>query len=242
MSNVKHKRLRDIRCFYSEDAVVQGSVRYLDFHSNYQFLFYNIYDISAQILCELRLHDFYVTEFNHLFLFFTPTIPHKQVREVDFKIEWWDLMVECGLYRDTWNKLDEEKKYDLLIDIISQAIKLKADKKFFSLIDKISSKIKHYKAELETTVFIKDAKKYLVTVKLKLGHNSSPPTAHVYYENKVKLSSRKLGFIELNDWNDIYFLCGKISVDEKEVSIFPKTTKTAKLITKAYPNELKFNL
>lgn len=129
MIQMAAKLIADIRLFESDVPNIDGNPTPSYIGKIYQYDHMDCLDIIQRLLFLLRYRGFGFEGFDHLYLNFTPCVPHGEVRDVNrYNIREfsWYHYVDVGCDPDFFNRLSLEEKNMFVIESAEKASLLKA--------------------------------------------------------------------------------------------------------------------
>lgn len=115
--------IKDIRLYADHDSARERSGR------TYQYDFKHCRGVIHRLLFLLRHRGFGFGDFDHLYVNFTPCVPHGEVRDVNrsnIREFAWLHYVDAGCDVDTFNNWELKEKTDFVLESIKKAAMLKA--------------------------------------------------------------------------------------------------------------------
>lgn len=132
------KLISDIRLFESNVPNIDGNATPDYIGKKYQYDSINCLDLIQRLLFLLRYRGFGFDEFDHLYLNFTPCIPHGEIRDVNrYNIREfsWYHYVDVGCDTEVFNRLSYEEKNLFIIKSIKAASMMKTPREQLKLFE-----------------------------------------------------------------------------------------------------------
>ncbi len=142
--------IKDIRLFESAVPNVDGNATPYYIGKIYQYDHMYCLDVIQRLLFLLRHRGFGFDGFDHLYLNFTPCVPHGEVRDVtryNIREFSWYHYVDVGCTAELFNSLSLEEKNLFILESVKKASLMKASeelrKLFADTFDEVLQKGKH---------------------------------------------------------------------------------------------------
>jgi hypothetical protein len=223
----------DIR--YYEAYEGNSSVNPVDLGTRY-YLPEETHAIGARIARKLREYGFITGVFDHVYLAYTDAIPDGEVglpgRVVMDRFNY----IGYGASPSTINTMSQEEQLVFVTDSTFRVLDqlTGGDEARLHLIDRVRQDIRKYGSELQILCRQKETASYIVTVTFQIRPKGDKSVGWVAYVDKRKQQSGKISFIELEHYQDIFYLVGSISVSKGGINLKPRTSFRASVFTRKY--------
>jgi len=199
--------------------------------------------IGQRIARKLNELEFITGDFDHIYIFLTSSLDNEVIAERDFK---YDKQVRCfdfGQNRIDFNNMTDNDREKRITEITFKVLRWKFghDQNDKALIDTVENLIKRDGREIIINFKDKETKDY----KLNIGFQIAPidNMSNIVIDYLSKKDNRKLRTtIDLNHYEDIYYLVDKISTDGHQITLQPKKTLRAEVVTEKYSTPLTIDL
>jgi len=218
-------------------------IRYYENGSNYprtlgkEFVFsIDAESAGARIARKLREYGFILGTYDHLYIVLTDKLPEKQIkawsRSIDSRIRCFD----CGASPSSINKMSEEKQFEFLYEATFKVLNFLASKEEAKkrLINKIKDDIRNYNTGLEILHKQKNTSLYFLSISYQIKPKGKKSIGWILYVNKKTNQSVKMPFIELEHYEDIFFLVSSASISKGTIHLKPRSSFKAEVWNKRY--------
>ena len=211
--------IKDIRLFESEGPA--ASATYM--RGLYGFDGMDMQDILQRLLFLLRHEGFSLGDFDHLYMNYTTSLPHGQVRRDsrgrDPYFPWFRF-VDCGCDREIFGAMTMEDQRRFLTEAIRKAVRLHADEANCAIFDSCYAKVMELGADLEIPYKEKSGEHLRITVSTTIDDETQyHPIVRIFdKEDKLLLEE------QLKSCGRESFLAqfGTISLGKRTVRIEPR--------------------
>lgn len=221
-----------------------------DYLGDYDGILGKVYKGSFEIRCigqriarKLNELEFITSDFDHLYIYLTSKLDNGVIAEREFE---YDKQVKCfdfGQNRDAFNNMTDSDREKTIIEITFKILNWKFghDKKSKALIDLVEKLIEKEGRALVINYKNKETEDY----KLSIGFQIAPADnkSKIVIDYLPKNDNRKLrATVDLNYYEDIYYLVDKISNDGHQIILQPKKTMRAGFATENYSTPLTIDI
>lgn len=229
------KLILDIRYFESDVENVAGNSLPSNVGRIYQFP-QSIHALGARIARKLREEGFATGSFDHFYIAFTPLLPDGQVQFSVRKVEPWLKYIDYGVVPSRLNGLSDVEKELFVESATFNALGQFAsgDSQQSTIVRTVEEQIRLLGSELEITHKTKDTKSYAVTVTYQIQPKHGRSVGLIRYLDKKSGKIAKGQLVELEHYEDIFFLVDTISVSQGIISLKPRASFKASMYTKDY--------
>lgn len=191
---------------------------------------------GVRIARKLREYGFVLGTYDHLYIIFTDKLPNKQIKTWSRVIDPRISCVDYGISPISINKMSKENQlkflYEATFDVLNHLAR--KDKIKAQLIDRVMEDIHNYKNGLEILHKQKDTSSYSLSISYQVKPNGGKSVGWILYIDKQTQWSGKIQFIELENYQDIFFLISSISVSNGVIHLKPRNSFKAKIWNKRY--------
>lgn len=241
LTQMDNRVIRDIRHY---------ELRPRDYTGKFDGILGNVYTGSFEIQCigqriarKLNELKFITGDFDHLYIYLTDKQDNDSIVERNFE---YDKQVKCfdfGQNVDEFNSLIDTEREKRITEITFKVLKWKfgQDKNDKELIDSVEKMIDKEGRKLIINYKDKETKDY----KLNVGFQIAPidKKSKIVIDYSTTKSSKQLRTtIDLNHYEDIYYLVDKIGVDGLQIIFQPKKTPKSELVTGRYATPLTVDI
>jgi hypothetical protein len=230
--NTTPKLIADIRYYENPGRTEYGNVRHDSLGTLYPIPFRSFGAIGDRFACKLRERAFSLPGFDHVYLILTPTLPPGVVEPSTLNLDTRIRYVDVGLSPDQWNSLDDDSKHDHIVDLTSAAIS--AFTGYADTLASVAADLKRYRSQLEVIVKTKETASYRVDVSFQIRPLQEQSMAFVSYFDKRTGQRGRTTLTKLLSADDVYPLCGTIRVRDNRITITPRSSSKAAIITRKY--------
>jgi hypothetical protein len=226
---VKEKKILDIRYYESTPTTP------VTLGSKYNFSS-DIRPVGARIARKLHEYGFSLGTFDHLYIVFTDILPNNQIKVWPQVFEPWFRYVDYYIFPDKINKMSEEEQLQFVIEATFSALSYLAgsEESKRRLINQAWEDIHRYGTELEILHKQKDTPSYSLKVSYQIQPKGQKSLGWLSYVDKRKQRSGKIPFIELENYQDIFFLVSSMSVSKGYVNLKPRDSFKAEIHNEKY--------
>lgn len=233
--NMKEKKIADIRLF-EELARTKSLPTYMG----------EIYKLEkdTRLICtrfarKLREKGFITGNFDHLYIVSTPLlgeqIIQESVRGTEQRVKYYDV----GVAVDSFNRKTKQEKELYLLKLISNVLQqIASNTEQLSLILDVYHIMLQLGSEMAIKHLSKETSQYKVTISYQIKSLQEKSTAIIEYHDYKKRVTRKAAFLDLNMYEDIYYLVSSITVKNGMICLKPRLSQTASYHTQAYPTPI----
>ena len=222
------KLIADIRLFESDVPNVDGNSTPYYIGKIYQYDSMECLDVIQRLLFLLRHRGFGFDSFDHLYLNFTPCIPHAQVQDVNrhniSEFSWYHY-VDIGCDVEIFNGFSLEEKNSFILESTRKASMLKAPEDQAKLFEATFDEVIQNGEQLLLPYKQKDNQNYIVEIFTRITDEVSfVPLIRVTDKNGVLLAEQ-----ELRSYGRDEFICqiGTITIGKTSVRIVPRKSHYA---------------
>ena len=222
------KLIADIRLFESDVPNTDGNPTPHYIGKIYQYDDMECLDVIQRLLFLLRHCGFGFDDFDHLYLNFTPCIPHGEVRDVNrYNIREfsWYHYVDIGCDAQIFNHLSLEEKNLFILESAKKASMLKAPEDQAKLFEATFDEVIQNGEQLLLPYKQKDNQNYIVEIFTRITDEVSfIPLIRVTDKNGVLRAEQ-----ELRSYGRDEFICqiGTITIGKTSVRIVPRKSHYA---------------
>jgi hypothetical protein len=221
-----------------------------DYVGDYDGILGNVYKSSFEIKCigqrisrKLNELKFITDDFDHLYIYLNNNLDNGVIVEREFEYDKRARCFDFGQNRNEFNNMtdnDREKKINEMTFKVLNC-KFGQDTNNKALIDLVEKLIEKEGRAIIINYKDKETKDY----KLNIGFQISPTDnkSKIVIDYLVKKDDRKLrATVDLNHYEDIYYLVDKISNDGQQITLQPKKTKRTEFATEKYSTPLTIDI
>jgi hypothetical protein len=210
----------------------------------------NVYKSSFEIKCigqriarKLNELKFTTGDFDHLYIYLANKLDDGIIIERDFE---YDKRVKCfdyGQSRNEFNSMTDSEREARINEMTFKVLQWKfgQNKNDKVLLDSVETLIEKEGRAVVINYKDKETKDY----KLNIGFQIAPTDikSKIVVDYLPKNENRKLrATIDLNHYEDIYYLVDKISKDGQQIVLQPKKTKRTEFVTEKYSIPLTIDI
>lgn len=211
------KLIKDIRLYADHDSTRERS------GTNYQYDFKLCLKVIQRLLFLLRHRGFGFGEFDHLYVNFTPCLPHGEVQDVNrHTIEKfaWMHYVDVGCNLDLFNSWELEKKTAFVLESVRKAALLKAPEEQCELFADTFAEVMEQGEKLLLPYKVKENENYRVEILLRI-------TDELDFLPMIRVTDREgapVTEVSLRAYgrNDFITQISTISIGKRSVRINPR--------------------
>lgn len=228
---MKKKRILDIRLF--EELEHANSL------SEYAGKLYEIEQevhlICARYARKLREEGFITGDFDHVYIVMTPSLEEQKIWESERRIEKWMKYYYIGVSTAFFNCKTDQEKEEYILEIISKVLRrIAMNAEQARLVSDVQNILFRSGSEIEITHLYKETSKYSVKVVYQIRPLNKKSKAIIEYHDLIHHVRRKSVFLELNFYEDIYFLVSSVTLKNGVLSIKPRVSQSASYHIKSY--------
>lgn len=221
-----------------------------DYTGKFDGILGNVYKGSFEIKCigqriarKLNEFQFITGDFDHLYIYLNDKLDNGTIIERDFE---YDKQVKCydfGQNVNEFNSLTDSEREKRINEITFKVLKWKFgqtnnDKE---LIDSVEKLIERDGKKIVINYKNKETKDFKLNVGFQIAPTDS--TSKIVVDHLIKKNNKQLKTtIDLNHYEDIYFLVDKITVNGQQIIFQPKKTLKAEFVTEKYATPLTVDI
>lgn len=221
-----------------------------EYVGDYDGILGNVYKSSFEIKCigqriarKLNELEFITSDFDHLYIYLTSKLDNGVIVEREFEYEKRVKCFDFGQNRDEFNKMTDNDREKRINEMTFRVLNWKfgQDRNNKALIDLVEKLIEKEGRAIVINYKDKETKDY----KLNVGFQIAPTDkkSKIVIDYLPKKDHRKLRTtVDLNHYEDIYYLVDKISNDGQQIILRPKKTMRAEFATEKYSTPLTINI
>jgi hypothetical protein len=218
-------------------------IRYYEHGANYpstlgkEFVFsVDTESIGARIARKLREFGFALEAYDHLYIVFTGKIPENEIKAWSRIIDPRIRCIDYGASITAVGQMSAEKQFEFLYEATFDVLNflIGKEKGNRQLITKAFEDIHKYNRKLEILHKQKETASYSLTVSYQIKPENEKSIGWVLYIDKKTSLSGKIPFIELEHYQDIFFLVSSISVSKGFIHLKPRNSFRAEIWNKRY--------
>ncbi|WPK13580.1 hypothetical protein R6U77_07905 [Lysinibacillus louembei] len=225
------KRIIDIRLFEE----LENTRSFPDYAGKIYAIEKEVHLICTRFARKLREQNFITGEFDHVYIVMTPLLGEQVVREAERQI---DKRVKCyyvGVAIDSFNYKSVKEKEVYILELVAKVLlEIAHNAEQADLVISTHQLLLQLGSEVEITHLTKETKKYKIMITYQIHPNNAKSKAIIEYHDLQQAVKRKKAFLELNMYEDIYFLASTVMLQKDMICIKPKTSETARYHTKDY--------
>lgn len=228
---MKEKKILDIRLFEE----IEGSKSLPHYAGKSYQIEKEVHSIGTRFARKLREQGFITGEFDHVYIVLTPLLEEQVIMESERRPEKWMRYFYVGVSVDSFNCKTSLEKEEYILQLISTVLKkISINEAQMRLVSDVQHLLHTSGSEIEITHLSKGTSKYKVTITYQIRPLHKQSTAIIEYHDLMNNVRRKSVFLELNMYEDIYFLASSITLKDGIVCIKPRTSQTANYHIKSY--------
>ncbi|MEK5231643.1 hypothetical protein MHB42_07670 [Lysinibacillus sp. FSL K6-0232] len=228
---MKGKKIADIRLF-EELTHTKSLPAYIG----------HIYKVAkdAHLICarfaqKLRERGFMTGDFDHVYIVLTPLLEAQVIqpsnRETEQRIRYYNV----GAAIDAFNSQTAKEKEVYLLQLIANVLQqIASTAQQAGLVEDVYQLLLQLGSEMEIIHVTKETSQYKVTISYQIQSLQEKSTAIIEYHDYKEQLTRKAAFLDLNMYEDIYYLVSSITVKNGVIYLKPRTSRTASYHTQAY--------
>ena len=218
-------------------------IRYYEQGANYpnslggEFVFsVDTESVGARIARKLREFGFVLGAYDHVYIVFTDKLSEKEIREWTQIIDPRIRCIDYGVSPIVINQMSTETQVEFLYEVTFEVLNFLAIKEKGSrqTIARVFEDIRNYNSKLEILHKQKETSSYLITVSYQIKPENEKSIGWVSYTDKKTSLSGKMPFMELEHYQDIFFLVSSISVSKGFIHLKPRNSFRAEIWNKRY--------
>jgi hypothetical protein len=210
----------------------------------------NVYKGSFEITCigqriarKLNELKFITGDFDHLYIYLSPKLDHGTIVERDFE---YDKHIKCfdfGQRVDDFNDLTDAAREKRIHEITFKVLKWKygPNKTDEKLIDSVENMIETEGRKIIINYKHKETKDYKLNVGFQIAPADNKSKIVIDY-SATKINSQLRATIDLDHYEDIYYLIDKVFVERQQIILKPKRSLKSELVTNRYATPLTIGL
>jgi hypothetical protein len=210
----------------------------------------NVYKGSFEITCigqriarKLNELKFITGDFDHLYIYLSPKLDHGTIVERDFE---HDKQIKCfdfGQRVDEFNNLTDAAREKRIHEIAFKVLKWKygPNKNDEELIGFVEDMIKTEGRQIIINYKHKETKDYKLNVGFQIAPADNNSKIVIDY-SATKINSQLRATIDLDHYEDIYYLIDKVFVEGQQIILKPKRSLKSELVTNKYPRPLTIDM
>lgn len=230
--NTKPKTIADIRYYENPARTAFGNVRHGSLGTLYPIPFRSFGAIGDRFACKLRELEFKFPGFDHLYVILTPSLPDGTAEPSMLNADGRIRFVDVGCSPEMWRALTDESKHDHLVDLTVAAMLPYSED--HDTLDAVARELKKWRSQLEIAVKTKETSSYRVDVTFQIRPLQEQSIAFVSYFDKSSGQRGRTVLAKLFSADDVFSLCGSIVVKQRTITITPRSSFRATLLTKKY--------
>lgn len=235
----KPKPLRDVRYFESLESLSLGQS--MPGYASELYSFPNeAVALGWRIGMKCEELGVSIGQADHLYVCFTPALPVATVELTEFTREPWHRFVACGLPLD-FNALTNEEKVDALTALTFKALHLLAPDAT-ALLNSLIQAIRSEGEALRVKIKCKETKEFFVRVEQNVPARPRHAEVFVHVTNKIRQISTERKVAELRFYDDASSLVDRIVISGSQLTIHPRKSFRASLITTNYNVPIQLDL
>jgi len=229
----KEKLILDIRYFESDIKNISGNP--LPSYIGKIFSLHNEIDsFSSRVARKLREYGFVTGDFDHIYINLTTVIPEGEINISSRRVEKWLKYFDVGFDKNRINALSEVEKISEIEKVTFDVLNLICKDEQRNIIERVKAEIASRKSEIEILHKYKETKSYEIKLTYQIKPNCNENSlAKIYYTNK-KTGETFQECIELQFYEDIFFLASSVSYSKGCILLKPRTSYRAELHNKRY--------
>ena len=232
--------LKDIRLYESETENISGQSLPSELgvilkpteNSNF---------IAKRIARKLNELKYSFGEQDHIYINFTTFLNENEIRissrDIDKRVRY----VDFGISREQFNSLKDKIKDEFVERKILEILKFISNKYSQKFIEQTKLELSEYGRELKILFKTKETKSYRIDIYYQVApFNKFSKAIIEYFDKKNEITYTK--DFELKLYEDIYSLIDTIGVKNKRITLKPKKSFSAELVTKGYKTPIEIEL
>ncbi len=230
--NTKPKLITDIRYYENPGRTERGNVRHDSLGSLFPVPFRSFGAIGDRFACKLRESQFELPGFDHLYVILTPSLPDGIAEPSTLSLDARIRYVDVGLSPERWKSLSDESKHDQLVDSTVNAVGPYYQNN--EIVNAVAHQLKQWRSQLEIAVKTKETSSYRVDVTFQIRPLQEQSIAFVSYFDKMSGQRGRTVLTQLLSADDVFPLCGSIAVKNRTITITPRSSFRATILTNKY--------
>ncbi len=222
------KLISDVRLFESDVPNVDGNAEPNYIGKIYEYTSLRCLDVIERLLFLLRHRGFGFDGFDHLYLNFTPCVPHGEVRDVNrYNIREfsWYHYVDVGCDTKLFNSMASEEKTAFILKSAKKAALMKSPKELQKIFEDVFDEVLEKEERLLLPYMQKENEDYVVEVFTHISDKADfIPLIRVTVKNGELIAEK-----ELRAYRRDEFICqfGSITIGKRSVRISPRKNSYA---------------
>ncbi|MHA7966789.1 hypothetical protein ACX93W_22000 [Paenibacillus sp. CAU 1782] len=228
---MKDKKIVDIRLF-EEAETVQSLPVYAG--KKYQT------DHEAHYLCaryarKLREVGYITGDFDHVYIVMTQALEEQTITPSQRGADKWMKYYDVGVSQSAFNRKNNLEKQRYILELITNVLRTIAKSEEQTLlVNGVYQLLLEAGSEMEITHLTKETSKYSVKVSYQIRPLNKKSRALIEYHDLLNNVRRKLTFLELNFYEDIFFLAASLTLKNGMIHLKPRTSQSAAYHIKSY--------
>lgn len=231
---MENKILKDIRYYESNWPNISGQSAPANLGKIFKLLDVDSVSIGQRIARKLNELNFISGSFDHIYINFTTLLNENEIEISNRITEKWIQYINYGLDPIKFNSISIEDKYNSIFENTIKCLNyLYSNNKInLKLIEFVKNEILKYRSEIQIKYKSKITKSYSIDIFYQIKPNNCNSCFTINYTDKQ--GSKFINKIDLEFFDDIYFLIDTISVKDGMIILNPKKSYKAKLYNKRY--------
>lgn len=235
----KPKPLRDVRYFESVEPLRLGQSM-PDYASELYAVPTEAVAVGRRIAMKCEELGISIGRADHLYVCFTPSLPDTTIDLTQYTRDPWHRFVVCGLSYD-FNTLTDEKRREAVTDLTFKALHLLAPNATTAL-DSLSHMIKSEGESLRVQMKCKETKDFLIHVEQNIAAAPRYSEIFVRVTNRQKKLTKEMKVAQVRFYDEASSLVDRISIKNNHLTIHPRKSFRASLITADYHVPIQVDL
>jgi hypothetical protein len=237
--NMKPPLLRDI-CYFESSTILAPGDPFPDYAKELYPLGPGAVAVGQRIACKCAELSVSIGNASHLYICLTPALQDGQVLQVDFAFEKWHLLVMYGVGSE-FNSLPPHTKIEQIREgtfAILHEIAPSSRQK----IEEAHSSVCAGGEDLRIVVLTKRTKTYAASVSHTVPVHPAPARVFLAVTKVNSGQTKEVELAQVKYHDEVAFLADRIAIVGSVITVHPRKSSRASLITHEYPVPLQANL
>ena len=199
--------------------------------------------IGQRIARKLNELNFVSGIFDHVYVFFSPTLPDNEMKIQETELDVRLKSVHYGIKPSVFNSFSESDKDKWVKETAFKILYLlfQPDSTKTKILSEVETSINKYNQEIEIFYKTKETKAYKIDLNYQIKPNGNPSQILLYYFDK-KENVKRQGKVNLMHHEDIFWLVDTISVKDNAIILTPKKSNIADFVAENYKKPIKIDI
>ncbi len=232
--------LKDIRIYESNVNNVTGNSHPSDLGNIFKST-ENTNFIAKRIARKLNELKYSLGEPDHIYINLSTFLNENTIEVSNRETEKWMKYIDFGVSPEYFNSLKNEEKDDFIEKTILKIFQFISNEQNLKLVTQTATELSKFGRKIKIHYKTKETKSYRIDIYYQIAPLNKISNAIIEYHNK-KNNTSKIKTFELRLYDDIYSLIGNVVVKGNKITLKPKKSYSAELVTKNYETPIEFDL